>query len=467
MPDVELEVRYKEDGQSLHETIAISHLKELRDAPGDMDDDFADNFRAIVDQTLERVRERYGGNANGVEVEMRLNTEGLIQQCTDIVRTSPWNLDESDFETISGEIRQSLSHKNGELPGYQIEEPSIMPNDEVKEKINQKVHFAKDIENAMEVAVKRINATLNKPSFRPKDGGGEMKQSKVNKASGGESASAKESAASNKAAGKQNTKPAKPEQKKEPAQKDQKAAQPDVLMQFQALEWHILTLAGAKMDEAAKKERLDAMLTKLNQLGTDLKKVSRKRFGLSPETVDMRAKLAADLSGQILASGKRFEMDKSVLDSKEAQNAMNKYEAREWQLLEQGLKTKDAAKGDNTKRQETEQENLFKSAEQYYGAAAGLAGQSGKLGIPQEIVQMRSEQRLSHLGHDQDLKNMRNPSPDAQVLTGGAAFVAYVKELIEKLAKAIKQMVASKPQEQAQIQADIQPASEPAPVRPN
>lgn len=299
-----------------------------------------------------------------------------------------------------------------------------------------------------------------------------MKQSKVTKAGGGESACAKESAASNKATGKQNTRQERPEEKKDPAKKpepkkEQKTVQPDVLMQFQALEWHILTLAGAKMDEAAKKERLDTMVSKLNQLGTELKKVSMKRFGLSPGVVDMRAKLAADLSGQILASGKRFEMDKSVLNSKEAQKAMNKYEAREWQMLEQGQKTKDAARSDNAKRQETEQENLFKSAEQYYGAAAGLAGQSDKLGIPQEIVQMRSEQRLNHLGHDQDLKNMRNPSPDAQVLTGGAAFVAYVKELIEKLAKAIKQMVASKPQEQQQTKADIQPAAGPVPVRPN
>lgn len=294
-----------------------------------------------------------------------------------------------------------------------------------------------------------------------------MKQSKVDKASSGGNASPKEAVkADNKAvAAKKDKSGLTKSAEKSKSTEAKREKQPDALMQFQALEWHVLTLAGAQMDEAAKKERLDAMLSQLNDLGAELKKVSRKRFGLSAQTIDMRVDLAAELAKQIVKSGQRFPMDKSIVNSKEAQAAMNRYEASEWQVLEQGLKAKDAAQSQNAKRQETEQENLFKSAEQYYGAAAGLAAQSHKLGIPQEIVQMRSEQRLKHMGNDPDLKNMRNPSPDAQVLTGGAAFVAYIKELIEKLAKAIKQMVASKPQEQAQ--ADIQPTAEPTPMRPN
>ncbi len=303
-----------------------------------------------------------------------------------------------------------------------------------------------------------------------------MKQSKINKAEGkaplqdNSSGDGTVKTVKNEKKDTNDRTPAAQASSEQAAASEQKpvaAQKPDVLAQFQALEWHVLTLAGAKMDEAAKKERLTAMLARLGELGTELKQISRKTFGLSPQSVDMRVGLAGNLVQQILKSGQRFSMNADAIkNSAEAQAAMNTYEASEWKMLEQGLKAKDAGQSENAKRRETEQENLFKSAEKYFGATCGLASQSEKMGIPKEIVQMRTEQRLNHMGNDPQLKDMRNPSPDAYVLTGSAAFVTYVKQLIEKLAKAIKEMVAAAMPPKTEENA-AQPAAEQATARPN
>jgi uncharacterized protein YaaR (DUF327 family) len=281
-----------------------------------------------------------------------------------------------------------------------------------------------------------------------------MKQSKVKEAS--------------RAGGTEPDKP-KSDNKKavaaQPKKNRDKLSRLEKLKAFQTLEWHVITIAGAEMDEAAKADRLTAMLAELNELGDSLKETSRKSFGISAETINLRLDLTARLVSQILKSGKRWALNKTLLDSKPAKQAMNKYEASEWQLLEQGRKAKDAARSQNSKKQEAEQVNLFKFAERYYGASCDLAANSEKVGIPQEVVHLRSKQRLSEMGNDPDLKEMRNPSPDGQVLTGGAAFVAYVKELIEKLAKAIKSLV--RPSEKQPSDTGTQPEGEPAPVRPN
>jgi hypothetical protein len=303
-----------------------------------------------------------------------------------------------------------------------------------------------------------------------------MKQSKIRKAEGKESGQDKKPGDETIKTVKNNKKDANDQtppidtskEKGETAKKETGATpKPDVLAQFQALEWHALTLAGAQMDEASKKERLTAMLSRLGELGTELKLISRKSFGLSPESIDMRVDLAGDLVQKILKSGQRFPMNKDAIkNSAEAQAAMSSYEASEWKMLEQGLKAKDAAQSQNAKRRETEQANLFKSAEQYFGATCGLASESEKLGIPKEIVQMRTEQRLNHMGNDPQLKDMRNPSPDAYVLTGSAAFITYVKQLVEKLAKAIKEMVAAA-KSRTEENAEASPVAEQASARPN
>lgn len=247
--------------------------------------------------------------------------------------------------------------------------------------------------------------------------------------------------------------------------KETKPTKKNLLVQFQVLEWHAITLAGAEMEDAAKKERLTVMLAQLAEMGEKLKQESLKGFGISPKTVDLRIALTHDLVKQIINSDQRFPMvTEAVVEKQAAQAAINGYEASEWQLLEQGLKAKNA-KTSNPEKREHEQEKLFKSADQYFGAACGLAAKSQDLGIPKEIVKMRTEQRLNHMGNDQDLRDMRNPSPEAYRLTGSAVFITYVKELIEKLAKAIKDLINAK-SERVEPQPATPPLSE-STQRPN
>jgi hypothetical protein len=239
------------------------------------------------------------------------------------------------------------------------------------------------------------------------------------------------------------TEKAQPAEQK-PAAKSEAKKQPDALIRFQTMEWHILTLAGSNLKKQEKQERLEKMLAEFNRIGAELKSVSRKKFGLSATTVDTRIELTGELAKQIIASGKQFTIENPGKADQQTLAAMNQYEASEWQVLEQALKAKAAAQCKDGKRQATEQQNLFKSAENYFGSAAGLAEESEKVGIPKQIVQMRTEQRLNRMGDDPDLKDMRNPSPDAYMLSGSAVFMHYIKELIEKLAKAIKSLLTAK-----------------------
>ncbi len=257
-----------------------------------------------------------------------------------------------------------------------------------------------------------------------------------------------------------------PKEEKEATAEKKESPTQDPLIKMQTMEWHALTLAGAKMDEELKKERLAVIMGELAKTGTELKKISLKKFGLSPKTVDARLDMTNELVKQILSSGKRFDMSLiDVSDNPVARSALTKYEANEWKLLDQREKTKDAAKSENQKRRETEQEKMFKAADSYCQGATDLAANSEKCGIPQDIVGMRTEQRLKTVGEDPDLENMRNPSNDI-MMTGSAAFLYFVKQLIEKLAKAIKQIITAKAgQAQASVQASVKAAQPQATVK--
>lgn len=240
---------------------------------------------------------------------------------------------------------------------------------------------------------------------------------------------------------KRTDKPESVKEKKSSSTKQSRQEKKDAFLEFNALEWHVLTLAGSKMDENDKKQRVNETIEELKKLSDEIKASYCPKLGLSEKSVDLRLALAAELAKEIMESGKSYATAKDIDSNSAAQASLSNYEACEWSLLEQGIKAKDAATTENEKKQASEQEKLFNSSGQYVDAACNLANQSDTLGIPKEIVQMRTEQRLKHLGNDPDLKDMRNPEA-ACTLSGGAAFIHYVKELLEKLAKAIQKMMS-------------------------
>lgn len=218
----------------------------------------------------------------------------------------------------------------------------------------------------------------------------------------------------------------------------------DLLAEFQTVEWNAITLVATKMDETEKKEKLSAMMSRLTEMGNKLKQESPISFGISPITVETRVTLAGHLVDGIVKSDKRYSIccPDQCANKNSAQAALRNFEAREWQMLEQGDKAKNSARMSGAERREKEQEKLFQLAHQYFGAAGGLACDCEGADIPKEIVKMRAEQRLKHMRDDPNLSRMRNPSREADRFSRAEVFADYVNEMIEKLAKTIKRLIS-------------------------
>lgn len=239
---------------------------------------------------------------------------------------------------------------------------------------------------------------------------------------------------------KRENEPSAEESKKHQKKKESKI---DLLKKFQFVEWNAIILAAAQMDETHKKEKLAEMMDMLTVIGDKLKGDTLKSLGISTITVETRMSMDDQLVEKIFKSRKWYPMRTNLDQNRTAvHGAMCNFEARAWQLLEQGTKAKNAAQTKNIEKKEKEQKKLFQSAHQYFGAAAGLASDSESVGIPKDIVRMRAEQHMNYMGNDPSLSNMSKPSREAYSLNSGVVFSTYVNELMEKLVKTIKRMIS-------------------------